>query len=185
LTAYIESPEARDPRVQAVDRHLQRGCAVCVLEARRLEEILREEPGEARILPVRPDWILPRRVAVAATGVRGMALADQQLFFEAGPFEVDIYVRECPGPPELELVGRITCAGDRDEPVAGLGLHLLDAASGAAVVDTATDEFGEFDLFAAKDGTFGLRLGETDAAPCVLVWQGLRVLPDPSGIQWD
>ena len=181
LRRYIVSPWDSDPRAVAVRSHVQ-ACAVCSLVARRLAAIPREQLDRVRVFPVRSDWIAPCRLGMLAPDVRGGGLEDQKLHYEAGPFKVELILREYPSAPEFEIIGRITRGGGR--PVAGLDLELLEAQSDVAVACASTDDFGEFDTFASKEGSFGLRLGRTRAAPCVLIWHGIGFLPRPGDVQW-
>ena len=116
-------------------------------------------------------WIIPKRI-VHESGVRGGALADVQLICGAGPYEVDILVREHQVPSRLEIVGQITLGGRIHEPVSGLQIELVDSGKSTTAGDTRTDGFGEFDLESNdKRRTYGLRLGAEAEAPCVLVWE--------------
>ena len=117
------------------------------------------------------NWIIPRRI-VHETGVRSGALADVQLVCGAGPFELDVLVRNLERRFRLEFQGQVTHAGRIHEPVTSLPLWLVEADATEPVDRTNTDEFGEFGFASSRDGRYGLRLGESGDAPCVLVWEG-------------
>ncbi len=114
------------------------------------------------------DWITADR----ESHDRSLALSDLQLVCGAGPYELDILVREQLSSPTLRIVGQVT-RGDRIyEPVADLPLVLVRANMSDTVADTRTDDFGEFDMEADRDAAYGLRLGRDENAPCVLIWGG-------------
>ena len=116
------------------------------------------------------DWITPDR----ESHERSLALADLQLVCGAGPYELDILVREQLSAPTLRIVGQVT-RGDRIyEPVADLPLVLVTANLSDTVADTRTDDFGEFDMETDRNAAYALRLGRDEDAPCVLIWEGGR-----------
>jgi hypothetical protein len=116
------------------------------------------------------NWIVPRRI-VHETGVRSGALADVQLVCRAGPYELDILVREHADPVGLQIVGQVTLGGRIYEPAAHVHVELVEALAPVAATDT--DDFGEFEIGSRnKDRVYGLKVGEADDAPCVLVWEG-------------
>jgi len=118
----------------------------------------------------RCEWILPRKV-IQRAGVRAGVVADFQLVCGAGPFELDVLVRELRLPHGIELAGQVTSAESIYDPVGSLPLSLVDADEMRIVSCTTTDPFGEFDLNSRRPGQFGLRLGEAPDAPVVLVWE--------------
>jgi hypothetical protein len=118
-------------------------------------------------------WIVPKRIR-RPRGARAGALEDIQLICGAGPYELDILVREHDGPTQLEIVGQVTLAGRVYEPVPNLRLQLIEAHGEYPVQQARTDDFGEFDLASrAKRSRYGLRVGDASDAPCVLVWEGI------------
>ncbi|MHC4934464.1 MAG: hypothetical protein ACYTGV_20000 [Planctomycetota bacterium] len=119
----------------------------------------------------RTGWYIPRRV-VAAGSTRGVAPAYLQLVSGAGPYELEVLVRKADNPARLELVGQVSNASRWYDPVADLRLELVEADSSEAVADTRTNDFGEFDLITPGEACYGLRLGDAEDAPCVLVWGG-------------
>lgn len=122
-------------------------------------------------LVTRPaSWIRPMRV-VRRKGSRIGVVADFQLVCGAGPFELDVLVREMEAPSGIELAGQVTRAGSIHDPVDALQLSLIDADGLDVVRRTSTDAFGEFDLESGRPGLFGLRLGEGEDSPCVFVWE--------------
>lgn len=166
LLWYAVTSDEDDTRVRAVRHHLAAGCELCISAVRRLQETAAERPFAGTSV-LQPGWIVPRRVVV--TNGRG-SLADLHLICGAGPYELDILMREAPR--ELEMTGQVTRAGRIFEPVARLPLMVVETPSVMAVASTETDSFGEFDLASPRDGRYGVRLGEGDDAPCVLVWDG-------------
>jgi hypothetical protein len=115
-------------------------------------------------------WTRPTLVG-GERGTRVGAAADYQLVCSAGPFAVDVLVRDCEAERQLRYVGQITHAGRIHEPVPALPLQLIGLPSTRAG-DTATDDFGEFALSSGREGIFGLRLGTDRLSPCVMVWEG-------------
>ena len=122
-------------------------------------------------VPPVAEWIVPK-VIVRTDSLRAGMLADVQLVCGAGPFELDVLVRNLERRVRLEFQGQVTHAGRIHEPVISLPLWLVEADEPKPVDRTNTDEFGEFGFASNRDGRFGLRLGETGDAPCVLVWEG-------------
>lgn len=118
------------------------------------------------------SWIVPMRIR-RPRGTRGGALDDIQLICGAGPYELDILVREQDGAAQLEIVGQVTLAGRVYEPVPNLRLELIEADDEYPAYQARTDDFGEFDMAApGRRSCYGLRVGDTRDAPCVLVWEG-------------
>ncbi|MCZ6573961.1 MAG: hypothetical protein O7C98_12455 [Planctomycetota bacterium] len=87
-----------------------------------------------------------------------------------GDFELDVVVRMRGTPAHLEIVGQVTHAGRVYEPVANLTLKLIGVKAPVPVMSTSTDSFGEFDFMALEEATYGIRLGASNDAPTVLVW---------------
>ncbi len=120
----------------------------------------------------RLGWIVPQRVRPARAAGRGEALVDLQLVCGAGPYALDVLLREQAKGGVLDIVGQVTLAESIYEPVAHLRLDLVEAAGSETVACTETDNFGEFDFASKGEGIFGLRLGDASDAPCVLIWEG-------------
>ena len=169
LLWYAVTSDQTDPRVKAVRDHLQDGCEICVVAVLRLKETTTDRPFRTPASVLDPGWVVPRRVAIA--GTRG-SQADLHLICGAGPYELDILMREGGGPQQLEMVGQVTRAGRIFEPVADLTMKLIEAQRSVTVASTRTDSFGEFDLLSPHHGRYGVRLGDDADAPCVLVWEG-------------
>lgn len=115
-------------------------------------------------------WIRPERV-VRTAGRRSGDLADTKLICGAGPFEVDVLVREFARAEGLEFHGQVTWAERVHEPVTGIPVALITPARNAVLGDAATNEFGEFDLRSPPMAQVGLRIGDAPDAPCLLVWE--------------
>ena len=132
--------------------------------------------GSSQARPIlvaqRLGWIVPQRVRPAQAAGRGEALVDFQLVCGAGPYELDVLLREQAKGGVLDIVGQVTLAESIYEPVARLRLDLVEAAGSETVASTETDNFGEFDLASERESMFGLRLGDASDAPCVLIWEG-------------
>jgi hypothetical protein len=105
-------------------------------------------------------------------GLRAGALADFQLICGAGPYELDLLVRDLEAEPTLEFAGQVTRGGWMNEPVPDLPMILVEASRSDVVAEAETDGFGEFGLSSAREGHYGLLLGDGEDAPCVLVWEG-------------
>ena len=125
----------------------------------------------ARETRIPTDWIVPERNALTRK-VRGVALADVQLVCGAGPYELDILIREQLSTPSLQVVGQVTLADRIFEPVSDLPLTLVKAETPEPVLDTRTDKFGEFDMLSERTAVYGLRVGDEKDAPCILLWEG-------------
>jgi hypothetical protein len=172
LIWYATTDDPSDARVRSVRDHLESGCEICVSAVRRFKEISIRHPFHQRISVLQPGWIVPMRIAVPNDRARGAAGADLHLICGAGPYELDILMRERERAAQLEMAGQVTWGGSIYEPVSGLDLELVEARVDQSVTATQTDEFGEFDLLSPSQGVYGVRLGEAEDAPCVLVWDG-------------
>lgn len=119
------------------------------------------------------NWIRPRRIIHRRSLRDGSGtLADFQLICGAGPYELDILVREFEAPLRLEIGGQVTRANQVHEPIANLRLVLLEAAAATEITATETDSFGEFEFDSQRQGRYGIRIGEAPDAPCVILWDG-------------
>lgn len=117
------------------------------------------------------NWIRPGE-ARKKLGARAGQLADIQLVCGAGPYELDVLVRELEGPTGVDFVGQITRAESIHEPVSDLPLTLVAAQEEQDVGDAITNEFGEFAFARQPNTAYGLRVGQHEDSPCVLVWEG-------------
>ena len=120
----------------------------------------------------RLGWIVPQHARPGRASARCEALVDLQLVCGAGPYELDVLLREQPNRGVFDIVGQVTRAESIYEPVAQLSLQLVEAHESETVACTETNTFGEFDFAAAREGAFGLRLGDATDAPCILIWEG-------------
>ena len=120
----------------------------------------------------RLGWIVPQRIRTSRAAARGEALVDLQLICGAGPYELDVLLREQGNGGVLDIIGQVTRAESIYEPVSSLRLDLVEGRGSETVACTETDNFGEFDLAAEREGIFGLRLGDATDAPCILIWEG-------------
>ncbi len=126
--------------------------------------------GTESVRSVPEAWFLPRRICLASAGYRGLGGGDLQLMCRVGDFELDVVVRMRGTPAQLEIVGQVTHAGRVYEPVANLTLKLVQLKVFVPLMSTSTDSFGEFDFMALEEATYGIRLGASNDAPTVLVW---------------
>lgn len=122
-------------------------------------------------LKIPNHWIRPGEAKMNG-GARVGQLADTQLVCGAGPYELDVLVRELEGPCGVDFVGQITRAESIHEPVSDLELTLVAAQGDQEIGDTHTNEFGEFAFGRQPNTAYGLRVGAHPDAPCVLVWEG-------------
>ena len=97
---------------------------------------------------------------------------DVKLVCGAGPYELDILLRDLETAPELDIFGQITRRGRISEPIAELPLSLVEASAPEPIGETSTNDFGEFGLSAHRDGVYGLKLGTDVGGPTVLLWEG-------------
>ena len=116
-------------------------------------------------------WIVPEVVVRRVEGRAGIP-PGIQLVCGAGPFELDVLVRDLEAERRLEFAGQVTLGGSVYEPVSGLPLKLVEAEGELAVASSTTDGFGEFDMESERSRQYGIRLGGSRDAPCVLVWEG-------------
>jgi len=172
LSRFVDAGLPENGRFKLVRRHLAHGCDLCsgiIADLSREEELARFLRGMER--PV-INWIVPERILSDSSGLRAGALADIQLVCAAGPYEVDILVRGLEAPQALIVGGQVTRADLLLEPVEGLPVSLVDAQNMSPVAHATTDRFGEFTLACPREGQFGLRIGRSEDAPCILVWEG-------------
>ena len=112
-----------------------------------------------------------RRPRPASPLQRVGVLADTQILCGAGPYEVDILIREFPGSERVEIVGQVTHSDSLHEPVRGLKIAAVGLSDAMTLTEAVTDDFGEFVLAPPAGGCFGLRLGDSVDAPMVPVWE--------------
>jgi hypothetical protein len=165
LMAYAWSEDRTRPEFRHIADHLGAGCKHC--------EAWLSLHGPVVSTPPRfpAAWIKPKRFRVAGN-VRAGALADVSLLCNAGPYELDVLIRELPSPPSLAIAGQVTQAERIHEPVPALDLALLDPSSSGVVLATTTNEFGEFDFPTLGEEPYGLRCGEDPTSPVILLWEG-------------
>ena len=116
-------------------------------------------------------WIRPGE-ARRRSGRRAGQLADLQLVCGAGPYELDVLIRELEEPRGVDFVGQVTRAESIHEPVTDLQLTLVAAVGEREVSQTSTNDFGEFSFGRRPNTAYGLRVGGHADAPCVLIWEG-------------
>ena len=171
LTRFALSGCQHDTRVDAdaVREHLESGCKPCLATLVRLGTQAHESPFPRETAARRPEWILPRRIEISASGFRGVAHAEQQLFCDLGPYELDLVVREEDG--ALEISGRVTRNGPGAGPVPDISLELVNAETMTVRDAVASNVFGEFDLFTSGAMSCGIRIAHGDELDYVLVWE--------------
>ena len=171
LIRFAVTQERLAPRLAQVALHLQSGCETCAAWVAHFAQAAAEPlpPVSRSRFPLR--WLRPKRVD-SVVGMRAGMLADTSLVCGAGPYEVDVLVREYESPRSLEIVGQITRAGHVHEPIPDLPVALVEPDETQVVTATATDPLGEFDLAADLGSPYGLRCGTDEDAPCIVVWEG-------------
>lgn len=169
--AVAARPDA--PEFDAVRVHLG-GCPRCERELAVLRSAATAAPGAPGAHP-NPlmNWIVPKRVAPPGA-VRAGVLADHQLVCGVGDYELDVIVRELETSRRLDIGGQVTQARALHDPARDVPLYLVEARNDDVLSATRTDEFGEFDFSAAGGSRYGLRVGDGELAPCVLVWDGAQ-----------
>lgn len=115
------------------------------------------------------DWIKPRRIS-RVTALRTSITSDMQVICGAGPYHLDLLVRELEDSSELKISGQITCSERSDEPVSGLKLFLVAGDPQVTEAETETDEFGEISLAVPRRRRLGLCVGDEQEGPRVLIW---------------
>ncbi len=155
----------------SVHAHLSSGCEAC---GDAFSAFLRAASMGGPIAEATSDWVRPERVQIKS-GLRSGALADYQIVCGAGPYELDVLVRDTETTASLSFVGQVTWADRVHEPVKELPLKLLGAPALERPLRGRTNEYGEFQLSTQRHGSFGLQLGERSDAPCVMVWEGWDV----------
>ena len=113
-------------------------------------------------------WIVARPIDFQL-GHRGSARAEIQFLCDAGPYEIELVVRETA--TRLEVTGQVRSPQGGKEPVAGLPVALIEVARATVASTVRTDEFGEFELASRHKCSLGLRLGRGNDSPYVLVWE--------------
>lgn len=173
LSLFSQAEDPQHPRFEAVQRHLAGGCAQCAVAVLRA----RGRPFDPAEIDSPPpqlaEWLKARRV-VRTTATRAGVVADFQLICGAGPYELDILVREFDSPARLRIGGQVVLRDAVASPAVDLGVALLESGDRTLVAVTRTDAFGEFLLESAFGGHYGLRIGDHDDAPVVQVWDGSK-----------
>ncbi len=174
LALFAISNERSASRFRALRDHLEEGCRPCAQVVKTYRGLTTESPpSTTEIMCVRadPTWIRPRRV-VSVVGMRAGMLPDIKLICAAGPYELELRVREFANPSRLELSGQVVRADGVHEPVPELPLSLIGMTDDSLLVEGRTDVSGEFGLTLPRCGPLGLRLGLGHDAPCIAVWEG-------------
>lgn len=122
-------------------------------------------------IEVPTGWLRPasRRTGSAR---RAGVLSDLQLVCGVGVYELDVLVRELDRPHGIELIGQLTQADQINVPAVRVGLTLVRPDEARPVSSTRSDSFGEFAFGRLPSAVYGLRVGDADDSPCVLVWDG-------------
>jgi hypothetical protein len=172
LASYVVRSDEDNDGVRTVRRHLESGCEFCIVAVNRLLELVQGLEDE-ELKPARraASWIVPRRTPVP-TATATPHRANVRIACVAGPYSIDLLLRECSAPAELRLVGQVTRADQVYEPAADLPLELVFATDSRTCAAVRTDAFGEFDLVCPTNRTYGLALGTGPNRPCVLLWDG-------------
>lgn len=119
-------------------------------------------------------WLRPRLYGASGTRRVG-ALTDLRLCCRAGPYDLDVLVRDMERPRGVEIVGQLTRADDLHVPASGVVLCLVSVDETRDSGDTSsevvhTSAFGEFSFARRSAEVLGIRLGSEPNAPTVLVW---------------
>lgn len=172
LASYVVRSDEGDDGVRIVRRHLESGCEFCIVAVNRLLELVQGLADE-ELKPSRraANWIVPQRTSIA-TATATPHRANVRIACVAGPYAIDLLLRECSVPAELRLVGQVTRADEVYAPAADLAVELIFASDSGTYTSARTDAFGEFDLVCPSDRTYGLALGTGPDRPCVLLWDG-------------
>lgn len=116
-----------------------------------------------------PTWLEPR--ICLTTGHRRMgALVDLRLACRAGPYDVDVLVRDMERPRGVEIIGQLTLANDLHVPACDIDVALISSDPASPLDRVRTSAFGEFIFPRRGADLLGLRLGHEADAPVVLVW---------------
>ena len=116
------------------------------------------------------NWVQPRRIS-RVTALRFGIVSDIQLVGNAGPYLIDMLVRDIDEPDRVGVSGMVISKGDESEPAADLNLQVVNGLGDPIMSSMTTNEFGEFRMLVPRRDTTGLRLGRNVDAPCLLLWE--------------
>ena len=114
-------------------------------------------------------WLRPASLRTGSARRTGV-VSDLQLVCGVGIYELDVLVRELDRPHELEFIGQLTRADAINVPAVEVALTLVRPDEAWPIASTRSDSFGEFAFGRLPSAAYGLRVGDADDAPCVLVW---------------
>ena len=115
-------------------------------------------------------WLRP--ASGRTRSARGSCVrSDVQLVCGVGVYELDVLVRALDRPHELEFIGQLTRADAINVPAVEVALRLVRSDETCPISSTRSDSFGEFAFESVPSATYGLRVGDADDSPCVLVWE--------------
>lgn len=174
--------ESSEKEREMVSEHLQKPCPRCRKEASRLREIL--ELTEAPSLVAPPPWLLRQAILLfrqrlpepssgwlsripaflimdnwaesRLLGFRHIEPRSRQMFYRAGPYDIDILIEAAERTSGIDLLGQILPSQEGSPSCAGAHVELRQ---GEQVLGTTTvNELGEFIFEGIPEGVYDLRL---------------------------
>lgn len=165
-----------------VTSHLASGCERCAADRQWYETVKAVAAGDDSVEP--PPWVLKRALNLfdgerrptlgerigqaiaklvfdsmarpAMVGVRSTEMANRQLMYSAGDYNIDVQVMTT-DQPQADVIGQVLRKSElRFESVAGLPLDLK--CEGALVTSTVTNDLGEFVFSGVFYGQYDLEV---------------------------
>lgn len=113
-----------------------------------------------------------------AAGTRSIAMGVRQMLFRAEPYQIDMQVEVQPDRNRLIVTGQLIDVSHPDLLDAGIEVTLSDGRGN--IVNTVTNQFGEFRGEVSFSGDLDLSFVSRDGKPIVILVRGT---PDPTAIR--
>ena len=188
-------------RRQAMELHLEQGCAPCKKTASLWQKVRQTaktaaayQPPESAVRIAKAGFTGPwqegKRASVPGfvqvlfdsfrqplmAGVRSSRSANRQMLYRADPYQVDLHIEAKPGSTKIVVMGQLLDLRNPDVP--GRNVPIVISNLRGNVVTSVTNEFGEFREEIQSSSDLELKfLGENDQAVIISLQDALGKLP--------
>lgn len=180
-----------DAEARIMQKHLDDGCTECagtlaiwqsVAEFSSAEHAFTPPDSMVRIAKAQFDAAMPKSSGVrlvfdsllqpATAGIRG-SVAARQFLYETDEYYIDLRLE-----PQIEanracVVGQVLKRSGRDRAAQGVPVRLQDGRQ--SVAHTSTNEFGEFQIETAAEGSLCISISRDEADDIILPLYGVHL----------
>lgn len=153
---------------ETTHRSYTRAVAKATFSSASLRAKLREKRVTARLL-------YDSFAQSVAAGTRSIAMSVRQMLFRAEPYQIDMQVEAQPDRNRLIVTGQLIDVSHTDVLNAGIEITLSDGRGN--IINTVTNQFGEFRGEVILSGDLDLSFVSRDGKPIVILVRGT---PDPT-----